>query len=150
MRFAAIAMAVGIGGIMLASNLQGAVMIPGAGLSATVLSDQDADVTGSIAPRVDGGAPEAVRLIDLRTGATCKVAKPDPDARTFQAVPFGPDCARSPRLSRITYWRSTVEGSLIMADSGGSTVLEFAPGDGVLYESIYPENELITIVPAKS
>ena len=28
--------------------------------------------------------------------------------------------------------------------------IEFAPGDGVLYESIYPENQLITIVPAKS
>ena len=148
MRFAAIAMAVGVAGLFLASNLQGAAM-SGSVRPATLLSEEEL-VTGSIAPRARQEAPEAVRLIDLRTGATCKVAKPDPAARTFQLVPLGPDCARSPGMSRVAYWRSTEEGSLIMADSGGGTVLEFAPGDGVLYESIFPENELITIVPAKS
>lgn len=147
MRFAAIAIVVGLAGTVLASTLQGAVMVSGDGLPATVLSVED--ITASVSPRADEAAPEAMRLIDLRSGATCKIAKPDLDARTFQAVPFGPDCTRSPGLSRIAYWRSTPEGSLIMADRGGGTVLEFVPGDGVLYESIFPRNELITIVPAK-
>ena len=148
MRFAAIALGVGVAGAFLASNLQGAAM-SGAVRPATLLTDDI--VTGGIAPRsARQEAPDAVRMIDLRTGATCKLAKPDPEARTFQLIPFGPDCSRSPGMDRVAYWRSTDEGSLIMADSGGGTVLEFAPGDGVLYESVFPENELITIVPAKS
>jgi hypothetical protein len=147
MRFAAIAMAVGVAGLFLASNLQGAP-ISGAVHPSTLLTDDI--VTGSIPARTDQTSPDAVRLIDLRTGATCKLAKPDPAERTFQLIPFGPDCSRSPGMSRVAYWRSTNEGALIMADSGGGTVLEFAPGDGVLYESIFPDNELITIVPAKS
>ena len=149
MNFATIALGVGLAGAFLAASLQAPVTPNGDGLSATMLAD-GAIITGSVAPRPIAAQSDAVRLIDLRTGATCKVAKPDPSARHFQAVPFGPDCMRSPGLSRISLWRSTDNGALIMADSGGDTVLEFAPGDGVLYESIYPSNQLITIVPAKS
>ena len=147
MRFVAIAMAIGVLGTFLASNLQGAVL-SGDVRPATLLTDDT--ITGSVVPLNRQEAPAAVRLIDLRTGATCKLAKPDPEARTFQLMLFGPDCSRSPGMSRAAYWRSTDNGALIIADSGGGTVLEFAPGDGVLYESIYPDNELITIVPAKS
>lgn len=150
MRFAAIATIVGLAGTLLASNLQGAV-IAGEGISATVLATDDI-ITGSnvVDQQPTRQAPDAVRLIDLRSGATCKVAKPNPSAHDFSRVPFGPDCAKSPGLSQIAYWRSTDEGGLIMADRDHGTVLEFAPGDGVLFESVYPENELITIVPAKN
>ncbi len=91
-----------------------------------------------------------MRLIDLRNGATCKIAGPADAAAGFRRAPIGPDCAASPELARVAYWKTTGDGSLIMADGGGETVLEFIPGDGVLYESIYPSNALITIVPARS
>jgi len=65
-------------------------------------------------------------------------------------MPMGPDCAASPELARVAYWKTTDDGTLIMADSGGATVLQFIPGDGVLFESVYPSNALITIVPARS
>ncbi|BDA86064.1 hypothetical protein Sa4125_36060 [Aureimonas sp. SA4125] len=149
MRFATIAMAVGLVGAFLASNLQAPLTASTDDLAFTTVVDGTI-TTGSIAAVASAEAPGAMRLIDLKTGATCKVAKPDPDARDFHPVPFGPDCIRSPGLSRVSLWRSTDEGALIMADSGGGTILEFAPGDGVLYESIYPANQLITIVPAKS
>lgn len=148
MRFAAIAISVGLAGTFLASNLQGAVMVTGAGLPATVLSSDDI-VTGSVSAAPRRALPDAMRLIDLRSGATCKLARPNTEARVFEPVPFGPDCMSSPSLARIAYWRSTEEGSLIMADRSGIRVLEFSPGDGVLYESVFPETELITIVPAK-
>ncbi|MEF2073132.1 hypothetical protein [Consotaella aegiceratis] len=134
--------------------MQGAAIVPGEGLPATVLANADVTpdpvVTGSIGTAAEREEMDAMRLIDLRSGATCKVAKPANQDESFKRVPLNPDCAASPELSRITYWRSTPSGTLIMADSGGATVLEFAPGDGVLYESIYPSNALITIVPARS
>jgi hypothetical protein len=150
MRFATIAMAVGLVGAFLASSLQGTAKLATDDLATSARLVDGTITTGAIAARDAVEAPGAMRLIDLRTGATCKVSKPDPAARIFHPVPFGPDCTRSPGLSRVSLWRSTDDGALIMADSGGGTVIEFAPGDGVLYESVYPENQLITIVPAKS
>lgn len=153
MKFAVTVLAVGVVGAFVASNLQGAVMVPGQGLPAKALTS--ADVTNSIPQPAEAKIAEAenaraVRLIDLRSGATCKVAKPDPSDHSLQRAPMGPDCAASPDLKRIAYWRSTADGDLVMADNSGATVLKFAPGDGVLYESIYPSSALITIVPAKS
>ncbi len=148
MKFATIAMGVGLAGAFLASSLQGPVKMSTDDLATTVVDGTI--TTGAIAPRPAADSAGAMRLIDLKTGATCKVSKPDPAARDFHPVPFGPDCIRSPGLSKVALWRSTDDGALIMADSGGGTVLEFAPGDGVLYESVYPTNQLITIVPAKS
>lgn len=152
MRFVAITLAVGLAGSALAANMREPVTVSGEGLPAAVLSDDDmtgGDVTGGIETVRDRAQPDAMRLIDLKTGATCKVVRSDPESEIFSVVPFGPGCALNPRLSRIAYWRSTAEGALIMADRGGGTVIEFQPGDGVLYESVYPKNELITIVPAK-
>lgn len=144
MKFVAIATAVGVAGTLLASNLQGAVSVPGEGLPAAALTESEA-AEGLEGTKASG----AVRLIDLKAGTTCKVARPSPETETFSAVRFAPDCTKSPGLARIAYWRSTADGSLILADNGGGTVLRFAPGDGVLYESVYPRNALITIVPAR-
>ncbi|SJZ79476.1 hypothetical protein [Consotaella salsifontis] len=153
MRFAAIALTIGVAGVMLASRVQGVAIVPGAGLPATVIADAEVqpshEITGSIQSDTREG-PKAARLIDLRSGATCKVANPQVADHNFSRVPIVSHCSASPELSKIAYWRSTPSGVLIMADSGGETVLEFAPGDGVLYESIYPSNALITIVPARS
>ena len=49
----------------------------------------------------------------------------------------------------MTKWRAVDDGSLEMADAQGRTVLRFIPGDGVLYESVYPANAMVTIVPAR-
>lgn len=149
MRFVAIVTGVGAGGWLLAAAVQGPVAVPGEGLPAAALSP-GALTQGAAAATPDRGPLGAVRLIDLKNGETCKVDRPDPEAKTFSAVPLGQGCAASPGFARIAYWRSTADGSLIMADSGGGTVLKFAPGDGVLYESVYPRNALITIVPARS
>ncbi|RIY01971.1 hypothetical protein D3218_06530 [Aureimonas flava] len=106
------------------------------------------EITGSIAPA--GAHPAAaIRLIDLRNGASCKMAGPADPSAGFRRAPLGPECAASPELARVAYWKTTGDGSLVMADGGGATVLEFIPGDGVLYESVYPSNALITIVPAR-
>jgi len=94
-------------------------------------------------------APAAMRLIDLRNGANCKVAKPAEDTAGLQPLPLDGDCANSPELSRVAFWQAREDGSLVMADNGGRTVIEFIPGDGVLYESVYPSNALITIVAAR-
>ncbi|WP_062207719.1 hypothetical protein [Aureimonas sp. AU12] len=147
MRFAAVALGVGFVGMILATNLQG----PSAASAESLVSAMrpSMETTGTV--HVASMAPTAaVRLIDLRNGATCKMAGPAEAESGFRRMPIGPDCAASPDLARVAYWKTTPDGSLIMADSGGETVLQFIPGDGVLFESVYPANALITIVPARS
>ena len=107
------------------------------------------EITASIAAEAAAPQAETVRLIDLRNGATCKVnASMDEDGP--QRLPIGPACAKSPDLARVAYWETKDDGSLVMTDHKGETVLEFMPGDGVLFESVYPNNALITIVAARS
>ena len=116
-------------------------------LAGTNVLPLDQTVVGSVKPAA--GEPSAVRLIDLRSGASCKVAGREPTAQAFEPAPLGPDCASSPDLSRVSQWRATGDGMLVMADTHGETVLRFMPGDGVLFESVYPRDALVTIVPAR-
>lgn len=154
MRFAAIALATGLVGTFLAANLQGTLSSSVAEAASLTKANSaetaglDTVETGSIAASSTPAASDAIRLIDLRSGTTCKSEGSTP-ALSFTNAPLGRDCKSSPSLSRIAQWRSTADGSLIMADSEGAIVLEFAPGDGVLYESVYPADQLITIVPAR-
>lgn len=154
MRFAAIALATGLAGAALAANLQGSLSSSVAEAAPLVASAEvaphgiDEIETGSIRT-VTGNTLESIRLIDLRSGTSCKTDRAASAGATFTDVPLGRDCKRSPSLARIAQWRSTDDGSLIMADRDGATILEFAPGDGVLYESVYPSDQLITIVPVK-
>lgn len=143
MKFMVVTLVVGFSGAVFAATVQAPSQIPSG-------VDVDLQTTGSIASKApEGDNGNAVRLIDLKAGTSCKAATP-PSAEGFSAAPLGPDCAKSPSLSRIAYWRATAEGSLVMADASGRRVLEFAPGDGVMFESVYPASELITIVPVRS
>ncbi|KQT66180.1 MULTISPECIES: hypothetical protein [unclassified Aureimonas] len=154
MRFATIALATGLVGSFFASNLQGSLSssvaeaAPMLAANALTSDDLDAVETGSIGSAT-GTRPDGLRLIDLRSGTTCKADGAGSAGATFTDVPLGRDCKTSPSLSRIAQWRSGADGTLVMADRDGATILEFAPGDGVLYESVYPNDELITIVPAR-
>ncbi len=146
MNFAATAFGAGIAASVLVSGLQGAPVTatePVAGvtkLGATVtMSTAVADT-----PRVN-----AVRLIDLRSGATCRIAASPNLEAGYANAPVGPDCAGSPTLQSVSQWRSSRDGTLEMADSEGRTLMRFMPGDGVLFESIYPSDALVTIVPAR-
>lgn len=146
MKFAATVLSVGFAGMILASYLQGPASAANEVFAAEPAVSNE--ITGSVRP--DATPPSAaVRLIDLRSGATCKIMQPATEASDFERMPMGPDCGRSPALASVTQWRATENGSLIMAASDGRTVLEFVRGDGVLYESVFPSNELITIVPAR-
>lgn len=161
MNFAAIAIGAGIAGALLVAYLQGPPLPVAAELTNTTVIDPT--TTAAIArpktPSAGNAAigdanatrerPAAFRLIDLRSGATCKITNPGPLDRAFASMLIGPDCAGSRELSQVTKWRSDEDGSLEMADSEGRTVLRFMPGDGVLYESIYPANAMVTIVPAR-
>lgn len=161
MNFAAIAIGAGIAGALLVAYVQGPPLPVTADLTNTIVIDPTttaaiepagaASVSAlsiSAAPR-NAGRPDAFRLIDLRSGATCRVANPGALGATFAPAPIGPDCDGSQELSQVTKWRSDSDGSLEMADADGRTVLRFMPGDGVLYESIYPANAMVTIVPAR-
>jgi hypothetical protein len=151
MRFAAIALATGFVGTLFAANVQGNAWTEGAeaaGLSVLGTEKLDPAYTGSIAG--SSKRAEALRLIDLRTGKVCKTEASEPATQAFTDAPIGEDCKRSLSYSRVAYWREASDGTLILADRGGGTVLAFAPGDGVLYESVYPTDALITIVPARS
>ncbi len=161
MNFAAIAIGAGIAGALLVAYLQGPPLPVTADLMNTTVIDPT--TTAAIAParmssvtamtndvaQADTARPDAFRLIDLRSGATCKIANPGALGATFAPAPIGPDCAGSLELSQVTKWRADNDGSLEMADGEGRTVLRFMPGDGVLYESIYPANAMVTIVPAR-
>ena len=155
MNFAAIAIGAGIAGALLVAYLQGPPLPVTAQLQNTTVIDPT--VTASIKPAAGVGAaataagtlPDAMRLIDLRSGATCKVANPGELGPGFTPAPLGPDCAGSPELSQVSQWRTDANGSLEMADAEGHPILRFVPGDGVLYESIYPATAMVTIVPAK-
>lgn len=146
MNFAATAFGAGIAASVFVAGLQGATITatePVAGvttLAATAMvSTAAADTT-----RLN-----AVRLIDLRSGATCKIAASPNLEAGFANAPIGPDCAGSPTLQSVSQWRSSRDGTLEMADSEGRTLMRFMPGDGVLFESIYPSDALVTIVPAR-
>ncbi|KQT85919.1 hypothetical protein ASG48_04780 [Aurantimonas sp. Leaf443] len=131
---------------MLVSKLQGAPVLPQTShVAATVLDEM---VTGTVVPRAERAA-DAIRLIDLKSGATCKMARPTHVGTQFSPAPVGPDCTGSADLQRIAQWRNAEDGSLEMADADGRTVYRFIPGDGVLFESVYPNNALVTIVPAR-
>lgn len=148
MRFVAIATAVGLVGLLLAVSVGGAGTPAEPSLSAALTPPA---ATGSVLAAPERAAPAAIRLIDLKSGATCKMGRPAAGGGgRFAPVPFGPDCARLPGLARAAYWRLDADGGLIVADAGGDTVLTFAPREDILYESVYPATELITIVPAKS
>ena len=161
MNFVAIAIGAGIAGALLVAYVQGPPLPVTAALTNTTVIDPTttAAVAPARAPSVsaltNGAAqtnalrPDAFRLIDLRSGATCKIANPGTLAGSFAPAPIGPDCAGSRELSQVTKWRADSDGSLEMADAEGRTVLRFMPGDGVLYESIYPANAMVTIVPAR-
>jgi len=146
MRFAPVALVVGFAGTILASYLQGPAVASTDSLVAAM--SPAPEITASIPANGTAAAAEAVRLIDLRNGASCKVNGPAEDDGLHR-VPMGPSCAKSPDLARVAYWERKDDGSLVMTDHKGETVLEFMPGDGVLYESVYPNNALITIVPAR-
>lgn len=147
MRFAPVALVVGFAGTIMASYLQGPAVASTDSLVAAM--SPSPEITASIAAETVAPQAETVRLIDLRNGATCKVnASMDEDGP--QRLPIGPACAKSPDLARVAYWETKDDGSLVMTDHKGETVLEFMPGDGVLFESVYPNNALITIVAARS
>lgn len=147
MRFAPVALVVGFAGTIMASYLQGPAVASTDSLVAAM--SPSPEITASIPTETAAPQAETVRLIDLRNGATCKVnASMDEDGP--QRLPIGPACAKSPDLARVAYWETKDDGSLVMTDHQGETVLEFMPGDGVLFESVYPNNALITIVAARS
>ena len=161
MNFAAIAIGAGIAGALLVAYLQGPPLPVTAALTNTTVIDPTTTaaiapvrvpaitITANEAEPTDDVEPEAFRLIDLRSGATCKIANPGPLSASFAPAPIGPDCAGSAELSQVAKWRTDSDGSLEMANADGRTVLRFMPGDGVLYESIYPANAMVTIVPAR-
>lgn len=146
MNFAATAFAAGIAASVLVAALQGApVMATGSVPGVTTIAPR---ATPPVAP-ADTQRPNAVRLIDLRSGATCKIAASPNLEASFTKAPIGPDCAGSSPLQNVAQWRSSSDGLLEMADAEGRTLMRFMPGDGVLFESIYPSDALVTIVPAR-
>ncbi|MBB3951577.1 hypothetical protein [Aureimonas jatrophae] len=145
MRFAAVTLGVGFVGTILASYLQSPSVASAESLVARMSPPAHLIAAETAVP----AAPAAMRLIDMRNGANCKVPSPADGDGALQPLPIGGECSASPELSRVAYWQTREDGSLVMADNGGRTVLEFIPGDGVLYESIYPTNALITIVAAR-
>ena len=150
MNFSAIVLGSGLAAVMLVAHLHGEPLPQGDTWASTTMIDPM--IVGSNKPATTtapSGPAKAIRLIDLRSGATCKMANPNHLGDRFMPAPIGPDCAGSPQLKSVVQWRSTSDGSLEMADAAGQTVLRFMPGDGVLYESVYPAQTLITIVPAR-
>ncbi|MEF2550426.1 hypothetical protein VQ042_03500 [Aurantimonas sp. A2-1-M11] len=152
MNFAATALGAGIVAAVIIAHLQGALAPTSDSITGATVIDARLDpmTTASIAPAtVDTTRPTAIRLIDLRSGVTCRMAPPERADRHFAPAPIGPDCAGSPDLRNVALWRSDGDGSLELADGDGQTLLRFMPGDGVLYESIYPSEAMVTIVRAR-
>ena len=148
MRFVVTATAVGLVGLLLAVSV-GATGTP-AEPSLSAALTPDPATTGTVLPAPGRAAPGAIRLIDLKSGATCKMSRPAGSGQDFAPVPLGPECAKLPGLARAAYWRLDADGGLIVADAGGDTVLTFAPRADIFFFSVLPATELITIVPAKS
>ncbi|MBO0906376.1 hypothetical protein [Jiella sonneratiae] len=151
MNFTATVLGTAVAALMIIAKLQAAPE-PGANLGnvlgGTKVASLDPSVVGSIRAEDDRSA--AMRLIDLRSGTSCKVAGVRPSTGGFEPAPIGPDCATSPELARVSQWRAGKDGTLVLADVHGRTVMRFMPGDGVLYESVYPADAIVTIVPARS
>ena len=148
LNFAATVAGSGLAAILLVAKLQGAPLpLEESRATATMI---DPIMTGSAIASPSTSQPiSAIRLIDLKNGATCRVSSPKNLTGEFHAAPLGPDCLSSPLLQDVAQWRSSHDGTLEMADAQGKMVLRFIPGDGVLYESVYPAHALVTIVPAK-
>lgn len=143
MNFTAAVLGTAFAALMLTAKLQAAPEV-GSELPVTTLPAE----AKAVAP-ASASTPAAMRLIDLRSGASCKIASAEPTKGALAPVPTSPECAQSAELRRISQWRSTQDGMLVMADDTGRTVLRFIPGDGVLFESVYPTNSVVTIVPAR-
>lgn len=151
MNFSTIVIGAGIAAMAVVSHLQSEPAL--AFEDTTRATMLDPSITGAVftASEPTPAKPsEAVRLIDLRSGATCRAARPAPAGHGYEPALLGPQCSTSPELQQVTQWRLEEDGTLNMADGSGQTVLRFMPGDGVLYESVYPAHALVTIVPARS
>ncbi|MER0237597.1 hypothetical protein [Fulvimarina sp. MAC8] len=146
MNFVATAAGAGIAAVVLVANLQGAPLPSETTRAGATLIDPRTTATVPVASAQQ--ASPAMRMIDLRSGASCRIVNPEGLSDEFKAAPIGPDCQGSPALVRVAKWRKTSDGTLEMADDRDETVLRFMPGDGVLYESIYPSEALVTIVSA--
>ncbi|MEN3792604.1 hypothetical protein [Fulvimarina sp. MAC3] len=146
MNFVATAAGAGIAAVVLVANLQGAPLPAETTRAGATLIDPR--TTSSVpVPSVQQPA-SGMRMIDLRSGASCRIVNPDGLSEEFKAAPIGPDCQSSPAIGRVAKWRKMADGTLEMADDREQPVLRFMPGDGVLYESIYPSEALVTIVSA--
>ncbi|NDW04910.1 hypothetical protein [Jiella pacifica] len=149
MNFTATVLGTGVAALVLVAKLQAAPE-PGASLGAPLLGPGvvtvDPTIVGSVRP--SDAKPSAMRLIDLRSGESCKILGGQPSSGAFEPAPLLPDCSSS-QISRVSQWRAESDGTLEMADTHGETVMRFMPGDGVLYESVYPSDALVTIVPAR-
>ena len=149
MNFTATVLGTGVAALVLVVKLQAAPE-PGASLGAPLLGQGlvtvDPTMVGSV--QTSDARPAAMRLIDLRSGESCKILGSQPKSDTFEPAPLLPDC-NSSKLSRVSQWRADNDGTLEMADTHGETVMRFMPGDGVLFESVYPSDALVTIVPAR-
>lgn len=84
-----------------------------------------------------------------RPGVTrgCGLSARIDDATGTTQLATDPDCGLiyTP-LSHAVTWRDGKNGSVSIIGRAGEIIAEFAPGDGLAYESVYPASPLLLLV----
>ncbi|MDN2565143.1 hypothetical protein N1F89_02820 [Aquibium sp. A9E412] len=109
----------------------------------------DRQTTGSVA--VDAAAERPhYRVVAPGDGARCGLRRgPAVEPGTRRLELFGACDALMQGLSRARYWREQDDGSVALVLAQGRTLVEFAAGDGVAYESFRPGAPMLALVAVR-
>lgn len=109
---------------------------------------QQADDSVAIAAVVQSSGPQTYQLGAL--GAeSCTVQRGAELSGTDNRLEKSGNCeAVYPALASATVWRQSEDGSVILVDAGGRSVVEFSEADGEGFESVVPAAPFLTLIPA--
>ena len=92
------------------------------------------------------GQTREFAIANLESKISCEALRGA--ARTSRSLAFDPKSGCDevwPGLSEARNWTENEDGSVILSKDNGEAVLTIAPGDGVDYEALDPDNAIITV-----
>ncbi len=79
---------------------------------------------------------DVYRVAAVGAQGTCQLTVATPSRDDARAVTASPRCTNAiPALAASARWSEDARGTVTVSDSSGNRLAEFAPGDGLAYES---------------
>lgn len=106
----------------------------------------DPIVSGSIPARAAG---HSYTISNAVANTACLAERGSPISSRSARFEAGADCdAVWPGLSKARTWTNNGDGTAVVADARGESILTVVDGDGFAYEAVEPADALITMMSA--